>query len=1628
MLPNYINSQHLRKHFQEFHEHIVNVVVVRDQATMKTKGFGFVTFTSHASAAAAIRKLNGSKLQGKHELLVQFKHNQERSKESRHSLPAVPSSRGKSSLSSSVAPKGARCDYTPSDSDTESIPEECVLYIRSKYKVLPDYITRQHITEHFKEFKKHITNSRIIRDRATNKSKGFGFITFSSKASAQAALRKLNGSKLHGKFELVIEYKHGKRGAGKQRLSVATSTSSASASSGIHTSAEHQSQGNVLYIRAKYTVLPAYINNQHLKEHFQEFKEDIVSARMICDPATRKSRGYGFITFTSVQAAEEAIQKLNGSKLHGKFNLLVEFQHRSEFTASPTLIKQPPNHVTVFVKCTPEQMMYLKLNLFQETSQEAKRLLTSLQALPVEVTCQQDQILLSGTPVLTEQAQTVILASSLLRGLLSHSYPFTCHSKFLKQIEEHVLEPMLREKGLKVLYHCQEYENEIQGQCSSFTITILSKNFAHFQEASMLMQPLNPQLQRFRVEAYTKQLMPRITEIGKKNHRCWIQFTDGPTPVVQINGLCSHDIESCWKETERYMELNVMIARRIAVESFQLKYLQRKHSELIEKANRVCTLVIPRSAESATIGMLSIILSGKIVFVKAYAERVEEIVKRCTAEDVQRLCPTADVSSVWKRRWDSFILEQQEKYDILVEYQCSQQTANKISASTTADVSSVCSRGWDSFIQELCSQQTAKKQLEQNASTLVTFLVYGSDKIAIRMVKQQILSKSEKRLRLSEIELEHLLKGLKDKRIDPESEYSVMISVNKASKEVTLSTPPLIKADLSGAEEEVLRFIHSYTSITSKEMNFDDAVIGLLLTTSYLPQLRKLGEKNNVLVYPPAKPSLGIQLKGTQAAIEIMERGIQQIVSEISRDVTTDQYPVSYSYLPMFATPDFTHFVSNLQEELCVACSYPAVGDTNSCKVLRQAALQNPSGDVTILQICEGSLVKQTVDAIVIEANKDLFLTDGLAKTILAEGGPLIQVECSTHIQSKGKLQPDTAVCLGSGNLPCKKVIHFVYSKSDSTRKLLLAIFCSLQCAVTNRIGSIAFPAIEIKESPQKISTLAALQLEAVHAHCTGASGLSLMHSSIHTIRIVLSTSQRCEFLEAFDSNPHFSVSANARKQPSSVTLQTPFASPATCKWFWEDDAKSFSPYPLHISDALTVEYTKNPSGVCSCKIDGKLYQIDFQKMKQRNVSTGFTRNVKREQVGDNPQKDIQWYYKDDAGHFVPYSQADSDMIETKYNGGNPTKQRFLLTIHGRVYTIDFQSMFQINCKTLHKRSIKREPTKEEEEEEESPKPRHIVINIRGCRKSLQEARIRIESKLKSLVNKTDIPLPPAVPQTFERQLLAVAEKHNLTCRIAEQQQQSQAVAGPQPPKRVLRIEGFEHLVHKAATEIQAEIIQLFQSSRSGADKMSVPPEWQDQTETVEVFKLQSSSQEWTVVSSKFSVTMPHVTITKILRIQNQWLWEKYAQEKSRINQKNAGGVNEMELFHGTRTNTPEKIYNSEEGFDMRYSSQGMWGMANYFAVNASYSAMYAYASISLLGGSSQKTIFLAKVLTGDSYECEPDKTLRMPPQKLGGSTSSEVQLKQVHYDSVNGYTRSSQVYMTYSNNRAYPAYLITYV
>ena len=230
-----------------------------------------------------------------------------------------------------------------------------------------------------------------------------------------------------------------------------------------------------------------------------------------------------------------------------------------------------------------------------------------------------------------------------------------------------------------------------------------------------------------------------------------------------------------------------------------------------------------------------------------------------------------------------------------------------------------------------------------------------------------------------------------------------------------------------------------------------------------------------------------------------------------------------------------------------------------------------------------------------------------------------------------------------------------------------------------------------------------------------------------------------------------------------------------------------------------------------------------------------------------------------------------------------------------------------------------------------------------------------------------------------------------------------------------------EHQLNRLKTDLNSQIKE-FEIAQDKA-KGQYPPEWEKQFSMIEVFAIQPGTAEWNQIEKLFKSTMMNTKITCIKRIQNKWLWEKYVQHKTRMDRKNNGRVHERQLFHGTSDTRPEKIYRYEEGFDMRFSRDGMWGQANYFAVDAYYSDEYAYQR-----SDGQREIFLAKVLTGDSYCCKPDSSLRMPPLKYSGS---ETQIGQVRYDTITGYIRDSQVtvqvYMTYSNEKAYPAYLIQY-
>ena len=193
------------------------------------------------------------------------------------------------------------------------------------------------------------------------------------------------------------------------------------------------------------------------------------------------------------------------------------------------------------------------------------------------------------------------------------------------------------------------------------------------------------------------------------------------------------------------------------------------------------------------------------------------------------------------------------------------------------------------------------------------------------------------------------------------------------------------------------------------------------------------------------------------------------------------------------------------------------------------------------------------------------------------------------------------------------------------------------------------------------------------------------------------------------------------------------------------------------------------------------------------------------------------------------------------------------------------------------------------------------------------------------------------------------------------------------------------------------------------------PRSWDLPQEGYKLVSLYPDDEEYDRITERFHQTIPHAQLLWIHRIQNKLLWRKYHDCSKRMLEFN-GALQEHLLFHGTSATDPEKIYAGDASFDMRFSRNGLWGRGNYFAVNASYSNSYAYQIKGL------KKILAAWVLTGASYTSPPKAFDKPPIRPRPGSEGIERR-----YDSINGIAGGSKVYITFENDHAYPAYLITY-
>ena len=1261
------------------------------------------------------------------------------------------------------------------------------------------------------------------------------------------------------------------------------------------------------------------------------------------------------------------------------------------------------------IACSHEQMQFLQHKL-GDSSEATQHILASL---PAKIVTKGKGVPhLEGSPRDIEKTQKEIMEGPLLQGLRYQSFPFKAHYRFMSQIEQHVLKP-IQKKYPSLLYITNNNEQQRergtrkrQGRKTSlrdeemtFTVTIMSQESAAFEEAVAAMKAIDLCSKCLKVK-YANAIECVQERIGEsdteKRYRVRIVVPKQSNTIL-IFGLSEDEATQCMTDLKEYIDSTVPIKKFIPLSRHQAKYLQQKKSDEFQELQQKCRFlkVLDQQKREDTV---LIQVEGTVQQVRLVEQGITEmigdsfIVKSFRVECKRRLC------GMWQNRWKDIKKEKEQNYDLIVQF----------------------------------PRINVPEASNQDKPVEYEFTIFGTDQDGIEEVKEMICKQDngqltiEKRIDVPPKAIKTLFKGLSEKELHVHDQYTVNMFIDSKRNQVILTAPQECCDDLEAAEEEIQKYIGN-RAFTQKEILINDPVVGLLLQSktkslSHLTLANGLAKPFGVSVHCLKKPRCGLVLRGTPEAIPQVEPLIvQQVITAIQSTLGEVKFPVDPTLRPFFSTLEFTHFYAKLRNDLCVVGTFPVL--TKSNQVIKTVFLQVASTANCIkLDICKGTLVNERVGAIVNAANEDLCHAGGLARAIVAAGGDAIQQESNQYIQTHGKLKTGSVVCLGAGNLTCKRIIHavgprWVGGNSGEEEALYITVFNALIVAQGEGLESIAIPAIGtgIFGVPYDVCVRASLKAVQDFSQTNPSS-------CVTNVRFVL-LQQKLADLFCDGTDPTVLQGCTVKEEQH---LNKPPANLFSCEytWHWQDDHGSYSPYSVYLNAKLNEEFKRNPLGHLRFKMNGNVYCVDLNTMTQTNENTKYQRRVMKVPVtSGSSHQFIQWYFTNDNAKLVPYTPPDSNAIELMFTAGKPSP----LTIGGRVYSFDFKRMCQVNVDTAHMRPIVRKtkvdgtkvpnseavakPTMSQSLEEVK---KESVVVLRGPQANLLLAKSKLEEKLKAAVKSYNLDFPTGL----EKVVTKIVQQHKLSFEIQDADQV--ATKGGKKFQKVVHFRGLAHNVHLATSAILEEIIN-YQASAAEGSEVEVPTDWQPQTANLELFPLAPNSMEWNKVEARFSATLPSQHIQQITRIQNKWLWERYAQHKQRLTYKNNGAVNEKELFHGTRHNDPKLIYEGEDGFDARFSAQGMWGLANYFAVNASYSNAYAYQA-----SNGYREMFLVKVLTGDSYQCTSDRSLRLPPEKPGGASGS-LQFAKTRYDTVTGTTGGSWVYMTYDNDKAYPAYLIQY-
>lgn len=250
---------------------ILSCKVVQDE-NGGSKGYGFVHFETEEAANKAIEKVNGMLLNGKKVFVGRFVSRKEREKE---------------------------------------LGEKAKLFTNVYVKNLPEDFNDDKLYDLFEPYG-HITSHKVMF-KDDGKSRGFGFVAFEDPESAERAVEELNGKELSDGKPLYVGRAQ-KKAERQQELRRKFEQ--------LKVERLSRYQGVNLYVKN----LDDSIDDERLRKEFAPFG-NITSAKVMTEDG--RSKGFGFVCFSSPEEATKAVTEMNG-RIVGIKPLYVALAQRKE--------------------------------------------------------------------------------------------------------------------------------------------------------------------------------------------------------------------------------------------------------------------------------------------------------------------------------------------------------------------------------------------------------------------------------------------------------------------------------------------------------------------------------------------------------------------------------------------------------------------------------------------------------------------------------------------------------------------------------------------------------------------------------------------------------------------------------------------------------------------------------------------------------------------------------------------------------------------------------------------------------------------------------------------------------------------------------------------------------------------------------------------------------------------------------------------------------------------------------------------------------------------------------------------------------------------------------------------------